>query len=435
MDTKRAEQVLDVTLTGLRGSLLKHMPACRYRDFSLWALSAQNPHRRSWLDVIGIRQTNCLTVEMLDGIVEDRHWPPLARYTVPLNVYLSYEVVSDNLAIGLANQSLSDKTYAARRDLIQGFNHSMIQRLGGDHEPAARRLQPLQRLATEISGFEQSLQPNHYRTVAREYVNQRPGCSLDDLEYAVWPILVANIEAGNELVRSVSGFHVGSLVQQGLVSRYRAVNGLLEDNVILPRRAHVGADAVLAMPVLAYYAGVLGETIWRRGSFQGLVADGTLSEALFSAAILVRLVNDLGTGLVTQTDEQRSKFVAALKSHYWQHHPSARTLAELLLKPEDEFRPLLTRIRKDLLNGEFNVCLYGFSDTLPVSYALVAFEQRLAYLSQLYLQCRVRFTAALEAISQRLDNGGLSLLMSRFVRFHEALYGQFADEAVDTCAI
>ena len=435
MNTDRAAQVLNTTLTVLKASTLRHMPDCGFRDFYLWALSEENAHQNVWLDVIGVRQTVHLTLELLDGLVDEQHWNRLAEFSIPLNIYLAFEAVSDNLAIGLANQALNDHTYLARRELLQGFNHAMIRRLNGKTQSAADLLRPMQPVAERISGSEYSLNPQKYRSVTDEYLRWNRGPTRADLAFSVWPILVANIEACNDLSQSTASYRAGALVHQGLVARYRAVNDLLEDNVILPRRAHVGADAVLAMPVLAYYASCLEEVIWQQDSFASLIEDGILIEALFSAAMLVRLVNDLGTSLVTQTEQQRVSFMEGLKSQYLEQHLTAQTLTALLLNPADDVRHLLARLRKDLVNGEFNVCLYGFSDTLPVSATLAVFEQRLAYLSQLYLQCRARLKVALEIMTERLDNDALSHLIRRFVQFHEVLYGRLSTEPLNSCAI
>src|SRR4051812_3038170 len=104
MSNNRHSQILENTLAALETSLAEYMPDCAYRDFYQWALSASNPLGTTWLEALGVYQTTHLTFELLDGIISDEAWDVLVPYISPMNTYLAYEVVSDNLAIGLARQ-------------------------------------------------------------------------------------------------------------------------------------------------------------------------------------------------------------------------------------------------------------------------------------------------------------------------------------------
>jgi hypothetical protein len=77
------------------------MPSSAYRDFYLWALSSENPHRQTFLEVNGITQLVKLTITLLDGLVDSQDWPQLAEASILMSTYQIYEIVSDNLAIGL----------------------------------------------------------------------------------------------------------------------------------------------------------------------------------------------------------------------------------------------------------------------------------------------------------------------------------------------
>ncbi|HET7087491.1 MAG TPA: hypothetical protein VFL17_02460 [Anaerolineae bacterium] len=413
--------MLAMTLAGFEGSLRRHMPASAYRDFYLWAISAENPRQDAFLQAMGIPLLTKLTVTLLDNLVDDRAWRQLAECSAPISSYLTYEVVSDNLAIGLASPRPDDMTGVLRRFLVRAFNHAMIARLSGDPRPAAQLLAPLQSTARRISGFDQSLNRDKQRACSEAYLILRSDLELADLEYAVWPALVANVEACLDLAESLRARHAAGLLREGLVRRYQAVNHLLEArNTPLPQLVAVGADAILVAPTLAYYVAVLAEIIQPLERFSHVIADGTLASALYDAALLVRLLNDLGTGLVTLAARERSALLDMMMTQY-RECSTARTTADLLLNMSDDM-DLFTRLRKDILFGEFNVALDGLAHIRLTPDTLLAFGRNLSYLSQLYAQRRTTLQETLAAIGERLGDERVSALISRFVQFHEQLY-------------
>jgi hypothetical protein len=281
--------------------------------------------------------------------------------------------------------------------------------------------------ASSVSGFEQSLNPDKHRTMANIYLSQHPELSIADLEFNLWPRLVANIEACLEVTRQVAGFKVGPLVLQGLTNRYAAVNSLLDEPAsALPRLVHIGVDTILVEPTLAYYVGIFAEDILGLEHFDSVVDEGLLPEALYYAALMVRFLNDLGPVLLTQTECDRSTFVYMLTRPF---DHSEQSLFDVLENAPGGLRPYLTRIRKDILHGEFNISLYGITQ-LPARQAIPVFEQRLNYLSTLYTQAEARLAELLDQISDRLGDSTTSHLILRFVRFHEHIYRHEYDEPV-----
>ena len=418
---ERFQLMLAMTLASFEGSLRRHMPASAYRDFHLWAISAENPRQDVFLQAMGITQLTKLTVTLLDGLVDDRAWRQLAKYSATISSYLTYEVVSDNLAIGLASPRTDDMTSVLRRILLRAFNRAMIARLNGDPRPAAQLLAPLQSAARRISGFDQSLNRDRQRVCSEAYLILRGDLELADLEYAVWPALVANVESCLDLAESLCSRHAAGLLREGLVRRYQAVNHLLEArDTPLPQLVTVGADAILVAPTLAYYVAVLAEIIQPLECFSHVIADGTLASALYDAALLVRLLNDLGTGLMTLAARERGALLDMMMAHY-RECSTARTMADLLLNMSDDM-DLFTRLRKDILFGEFNVGLNGLAHIRLTPDTLLAFGRNLSYFSQLYAQHRTTLQETLAAISERLGDERVSALIFRFVQFHEQLY-------------
>lgn len=424
MNPELLQYVFELTSHGFEASVRDYLPDSTYRDYCLWALSTDNPYQKDYLQVLGLKQFARLTLTLFDGLVEDSNQEQLAKFSVPMNVYLTYENISDNLAIGLANQAADDTTYPVRRDALLTFNEATCKRLLSQSNSAKQLLNPLQSTLQHISSFWQSHNPDKHKVIAKAYLNQHQHILPKDLEYAVWPSLVANIETCAAVAESVDNYCVGPLVSQGLVNRYRAVSALIEEPMMtLSRRVEMGIDSILVVPTLAYYIGVLVETIQPVEKFRSVVEKGSLVEALNKAALLVRLVNDLGM-LVTQTKDERAALIDQLQVMYHKASHSITTISELLLKAVEEVGPVLARIHKDTLLREFNLCLGDVElvNALSVDEALVVFEQRLDYFSRLYTQSRVHMMTLLDAISHVLDNDGPSSLISRFVIFHEKLY-------------
>lgn len=417
----RFQQALEVTLSAYEGSLRQHMPAGAYRDFCLWALSSQNSQRPLYLRVMGITQLVRLTVTLLDGVVDDPGWRRLLDYVGPLNAYLTYEAVSDNLAIGLAGLAVKDPTYALRRELLHAFNHAMTRRLDGEAIEAACLLDPMRPVAQRISLFDQSLARTSHLALAQAYLEQRSGLSLGELDHAVWPPLIANIEACADLARSTSDCQIGHLVRKGLCRRYEAVDRLLTvEPLTLSQLAELGAYAILVIPTLAYYVAILAEMIASCAGLRRAIEDGTLERALYDAALLVRLLNDLGTRLLVFADE-REELLSYLQECYQANGEAPQTFTDLMPHVDGKFS-LLTRIRKDVSFGEFNVALYNVRELRPVPDALQAFEANLDYFAQLYACHHARLLDEASILDECLGHDQISQLILRFVRFHEMLY-------------
>jgi hypothetical protein len=361
-----------------------------------------------------------LTLEMLKAI-DASDQQAVSNHSVPINIYLMYEVVSDDLAIGLATTKAAAKGQAHQRDLLLAFNNTMIACLKDSTLSAQKLLAPYQNLANTISGFEQTLVPDDHYHMARHYVDYHPQSSLEGIEHSIWPRLIANIDSCVTLTRLIDPYLVGPIVRQGLIDRYAAVTSLLrEPNMILPRRVAVSADAILVVPTLAYYIGILAETIHPIANFRTVVENGELHEGLYNAAVLVRLLNDLGTSLIIQpgTKEALLRWLQIKTKNYLGQQP---TFGDLLLQGLDVFGPVLTRLHKDIAHGEFNTCLYNLT-MLPASEALPIFEQRLGYLITLYQQTRNYLRSVLESMTNRLNNAAPSTLITHFVDFHESIY-------------
>jgi hypothetical protein len=406
------------------------MPASPQRDYLLWGISDRNPERTEFLQAIGLLQLVNLTATLLDGLVDPALWPRLSDYTLFMNVYQLYEIVSDNLAIGLARPGSGE-----RRRLLTSFNDVMIARLRGSRASAAQLLESMEPHTRGISCFGQSLVRETHLKFARLYVDSHPGESIEALEYGLWPVLVANIESCVDLANLLDDSFSGSLLREGLVNRYWAVNRTVEvQNAPLLELAAIGAHSILVWPTLGYYVSVLAEVLCPNDHYLSLVEDGTIAEALYTGALLVRLLNDLGTGLLRQNDERRERLLNMLTRTHEKNAQTLNTITLLLLGTVDQDE-ILTRLHKDLFHGEFNVGLHTVRNMRSVPDAIRVLGDNLTFFSRLYGEQRVRLEYLLATIATRMHDDTVSQLIGRFVFFHEKLYANHYTKASGEYAI
>jgi hypothetical protein len=398
------------------------LPDSPYRTFALWTMSGQNPHLMDSLYALGIPQFAKLTASLLGDFLAGNDETAIAQASVAMNSYLIFEVASDDLAIRLAPWEDQTPNSVQRRELLYFFNEAMLQRLRGDQTAAYHLLAPVHQLTESISNYEQSLNPHKHRTIAATYLNQHPEVDPRDLEQAIWPRLVANIETCSNALDVVLPI-LKPLVQQGLVGRYEETNTLLSEREIpLSSRIHIGTQTILVIPTLAYYISVLVEHTEQLdpAALNEVIENRTLYEALSNAALLVRLANDLGTELLTQTPHQRKNFIAELETLQIQHRCS--TLGELILCAAPSLGTVLTRLRKDVEHGEFNIGLHDLAGASATSDTFAELGTNLAYFSRLRSQSHHRLQELLTQVTATLNTTKPAHLIQRFVLFHEQLY-------------
>jgi hypothetical protein len=274
------------------------------------------------------------------------------------------------------------------------------------------------RRAGRLSTLEQSLAGATHRELAE------PGL-VDDVERGVWPALVANIEVAVDLVGVLEGTALGSLVRDGLTNRYKAVTRTLSPHHMSRLDlAAVGAHTSLVVPTLAYCLGVVADLAHPAPGLADAAADGTLDGVLHDAALLARLLNDVGPGLLEASPARRRAVVARLR-----RQPAA-TVDELVLAG-----PLFARLGKDLGHGEFNVLLYGARRAPDVASALDRLESDLNYFARLYALYSDELAAGLERLTARAGDHRPAALIERFVAFHAALYANPYDDAEGEYAV
>ncbi len=417
-------EITKATIENVRSSLMRHMPQSPQRSYYLWGISTDNPYRNDFLQMIGINQLINLSSHLIGDLIEAEDQQTVAQYCGRINAYFMYEIISDNLANGLSALCVIDENASSRRDILHAFNHVMVSRLKGEHSNTEELLRPVETLTQGISSFAQSITPRKHQACINAYLSQRPDITQQEIEYGIWPILVANIESCYELAEYMTNFQVGDLLAQGFIDRYESVTQTIQVDHGLPLTELVrsGTHTVSVVPVLAYFAGVLTEIIRVEPKLHSIIQDGTLADALATSAVIVRLVNDVGM-LLTLSPNERKSVSEGLQNHYHEHIEDIVAIDHLLMSTPDEYT-MLTRLQKDLLHGEFNICLHNLAYTNSVGEALTLLENNIASLSELYYRSQTHLHDLLASMDRRMTNRTLSNLIAGFVRFHEMIYAE-----------
>lgn len=417
-------EITKATIESVRSSLVRHMPSSPQRNYYLWGISTSNPYQADFLQMIGLNQLINLSTQMIADLIETEDQATIAQYCGRINAYFMYEIISDNLANGLSALCIYDDNSTMRRDILHAFNHVMVSRLRGEHNDTVELLRPIQSLTRNVSCFAQSMTPRKHQACINAYLSQRPDITQQEIEYGVWPILVANIESCHELADYMSHFQVGELLSEGFVNRYEGVTQTIQVDHGLPLNelVRMGTHTVSVVPVLAYFAGVLSEIIRVEPRLHSIIHDGTLADALTTSAVIVRLVNDAGM-LLTLSQAERKSVFNDIQSHYRENTSDIDMIDHLLMSMPDEYT-MFTRLQKDVLHGEFNICLHNLAYTNSLDEALTLMENNVANLSELYYRSQSHLHDLLASIDRRMTNRTLSNLIAGFVRFHEMIYAE-----------
>ncbi len=421
----RLQLALNEVVPFLAESVRQYMPPSPFREYYLWGLDPQNPYHDAWISVTGLKQIVDFTLRTMAASLPDAHIPSFARYAAPMCIYLNFEVVSDNLEFGLSDTPEGDRTHYLRAHMIREFTHAMCLRLSGTTTPAADLLAREQGIARRISSQLQTLSPEKHRLIADAFLRQHPHVAPKEIEYSLLPLLIMNIETAADLVQRTCHYTTGTLLQKTLYRRYRSAERIFRDpNLDLPQVVWHGAHTILLIPVLAYYFEMSAHLLNIPDQLQHAVFSGHLPRALHQCSVMVRLLNDLGTPLVTQSEEQRRAMVRQLRHDARQMRVNnIRMFLRSRIEDNLDYRDLLVRVAKDVETGEFNIALYNLPHINPLDRSLAAFGERLTSLSRIYHQTHADWDHQLAHLTDMLGTDAFSRMLRRVLDFHVGMYG------------
>ena len=416
MRNNLAKTIEQYTAGGLRQTLPHYMLDSNYRQYLCWALSEENPHYLKFRKLIGLSQLSNMTASLVEGILEEDQIEQFLPYVVDMNIYQLYEVVSDNIAIGLAEQKYNDKTFMSRRHLLYLFNLTMVNALDYQELLATPSISNIEWLSQHISAFEQSLNYQAHKKMANAYTQINPDVTANELEYHLWSELHANILSAIHLTESVQHHPTHAIFLETLIERYRSTNLLLaEIPVNLEDLSKIGTNTILVIPTLVFYIGVLAEIKNLNAELTEIVDSGALYQALSQTALVIRILNDLGTDIALSNPEAQPAIIEILKDLH--------TTDEFVNRiTQSKQVNVFTRIQKDLIYGEFNIALHDVHRGAKPSAITETLQRNFDFFTAKYQYTRASLLANLSEITEILGDPFVEQLVMRFVIFHERLY-------------
>ena len=417
------DRALAMHIDGIMDSL-RYMPDGGYKKFCQQLLAHDTHARSRWLRLNTTMQTIVLTHKMLDGLLSTEEIDYLLPYIVTINTFFFYENISDHLSIGLAYQRPNDETYKIRHQIIHSFNEAISNRIRDRTQSSAQALLiPAKPLINEISSFDQSLNRADFQRIAESYLSMYgTGVSRQEIEFSVFSSLIANIETCLAALNVLREYETFPLMQDRIARRYESMNCLMQDAPLsFEELVVLGTDTVLVEFATGYYIALIAEQVRPMRPYSSLLEDGTLAEGLRDAALLVRLLDDVGTRVLENPREHKSLISMLRNTQKQQQHPD---FYHLLLRAVEENDTVLTRLKKDLVFGESNVLLYASLREDKVSHAIDLFETHLEAATALYHERKRNLNLVVKRISERIGGAIISEMLIRFVRFHEVMYSE-----------
>jgi len=401
----------DALIQKLQAVLERYIPKTTLADFFRWACSERNPQREAWLGLSGIDQNVLLFVTLLNGMAEPEQVEQMMRRALPMAAYQVFEELSEKLC-GAGSGSLSAAS-----------DRATVQCLAGAKLRAAELLKDVEPAAAGASLFGASRHPGRFRQIAELYVRDTGCGSVEEIDGSLWWLLVVKAESCREAAVSVRPTWLGPMVVQGLMDRFRRGGSPLADgSVPVSRRATAGADSSRALPAIAFYAALL-EPVLRFETLRALPSDAAFAEALHVASMLVRLLKDAGTPLLTN-DWVRLQLSLLLDQKTVGREGD--DLAAVLTEESGACGDWLARIGPDAARGETNICLSGLLH-LPPSVAIPRLCDRIDYLAGIFSSGRKYLERLAQDITIQVWSDGPGKLILRYLEFHELMCAGTAD--------
>ena len=379
------------TLIDQLGYLLERFaPSAPITDFFQWAGSSENPQMDAWLDLCGVNATVHLATELLGDSADQ---------ATPMSAYQVFETLLERIS------------GPASRALIEASNYATLECLANPQATAVALLQDAITLAAGASVFQASREAVRFRLIAEQYVRLTARATLEAIDGSVWSLLVVRAESCRLAAESVRDRKIGEMLRQGLQDRFR---GEASDSMTpVSRRVTSDRDSRQSFAVLGYYAAIL-EGALRPETLSGLADDTTFQEALETASQMIRLLNEIGTPLLT-SDWARSQFARLLDQ---KTVTCEGDLASVLLAGRGQLGDWGARICQDIDRGGRNLCLTGLLH-LRSTVAIPRICDRIDFLAGAYANHRRYLDRLAQDITVQVWNEGLRKIIIGFVEFYE----------------
>ncbi len=415
-------KVQEQTVSVLQASISKYLSkpsSGNVTEFLKWIFDNNNPLFNDYLQVTSVTNTVKLEVAQFSQLLlnmEDlaKVLPSLAT----LNAYFYTEVFPDHFAMGLATNSQNEKSedYKSKLLGLSAYNQIMLEVLNDKKTTKELKSQDYEK----FSIYQQSLAPKEMEKFAIAYQTEHKNDSniQKDVEFSLFSMLKLNIGICRGLLESLKESPLYSLMQKGLIARYSAVEQLIHHykELTLSKSLELGTQTILVAPTLIYGIAAINQTK-PINKLQQVIDDESLEKAVYTAALLVRLLNDIGTTPLLNPIGSLDKLRESLKSI-----KEKDFIAKLGENTDVEW----SRIVKDIKFGEHNVGLDSVRGIAEPSKAWKKLKGNIKHFSKVYEENKLELIASIEKIDSITGDKNPGMLIRNFVLFHEELYSKNA---------
>lgn len=426
-------RIVIATIDHLRLAITEYLPESVERDFLLWLYSDLDPQEEKYIQITGISKIVEMEMAQISNLFDKSFLlsDKIAFYLGALNAYFVTEVVSDNLAIGLANPKKKDSNWKLQRDILLHFNDTMIKKIAGDPNSEFDLLKPYRKQIDAVSSYVQSLTPSdnlYFVELYMKFQRQSPSV-IGKLEHDIFIYLVLNIVLCIKLISMVKDHPLYFLLKKELSERYVAVNKLIDNhNKPLSREQliYYGTKSILIIPTLAYIIAVFDINNPIPNLVQA-IESGLLEKALTDVSCCIRILNDM-QGVLELSENDIKTLYSKLMDLYQQqkngqHFKSVLELLESLAESDQMIYHLfLIRLYKDIKYHEFNICLDNLIHIKNIQDGINKFFDNVKFFTNFYNQKYNELLTTLNKIDAILGDQTISKLILSNLEFQKKLY-------------
>ncbi|MEM1244136.1 MAG: hypothetical protein AAGG80_04875, partial [Pseudomonadota bacterium] len=381
-----------------------------------------NPHQESYLRMLGVAGSIELELKLFQPLLETHQFQKLKPFISLLNAYFAFETLSDNLAVGLARCKTPTPFQQMQKQIILAFNQKMLKKILSNTNSAGELLTKERNKIAHISLNHQSLAPRQMQIFIDDYEKNYAVKHSDEFEYSFFNILILNISTCLMLLDSLKTSPLYLSLKHSLMRRYISVSKIIDHSQQATRveLAAWGRDSILVVPTYMHCIGAL-DLVEPNPNFSQSINNGLLNAAMQDGALCTRLLNDIGTHLLKADASQRQELFTCWRNIIPKNTQDVFTKIQHLAEHPD-YHECLSRIRKDLNHGEFNVCLDNLASQSTSENNLEIFFKNIDYYADLYQAIRHKLHNNLTYLNDLLDNDQISTIIGNFVKFHEYKY-------------
>ena len=395
----------------------QQLPPSNYKEFSRWGIDEQNIYRSEYLQMSSLTQMCTMFTYLYHSAIADRQkWNILCESFGTMLIYQIYEVISDNISMGLGLAINPD--YQQKNQLIRYFNTAMVESL--DNGIIMLDHQRIKALSKNISLIEQHISLPRNQDLFDKYCAHK-NIRLDTIEEPeIWVALYANIASCLDFINQIKQPSARTLIKNSVISRYTAINRLNNaEYTSINQLIQLQIDTMLVIPTLEYCINLWSEVYLDDQALRDDIAENPyLRQYITTATLLVRLLNDVGSILLQLSHQQIAQYFSQLLLE----SPPLKHEAWYDWFNRVASHPMFFRLHKDVVFNEVNILLYAIEPTMDPSTVIDQMIHNTQHAAQLYQATMALFEQQFGLLSQTSHYRIPLDIASRIVTFHQALY-------------